>query len=144
MHSLHFKDFDNSDPKDFLKRNSSCPPYVILSQFFDFCTVPSTLSQISDLCTPCTRSLPKVQVLADDCACLTPVSLHSLQRESFMLSLLSFGIETDYVKALLVFYVNTFHHSTEEKQLKLILTFTVPSIHNEFHSFIHENKITED
>jgi hypothetical protein len=95
MHSLHFRDFDNSDPKDFSKRNSSRPPGVLLFWFFDFCKVPSTLSRISDLCTPCTRSLRKVQILADDCACLAPVSLHSLQRESFVLSLLSFGTETD-------------------------------------------------
>jgi hypothetical protein len=30
MHSLRFRDFDNSDPKDFSKRNSSRPPGILL------------------------------------------------------------------------------------------------------------------
>jgi hypothetical protein len=58
-----------------------------------------------------------------------------------MLSFLSFKTETDPDNAHLVFYVHTLHHSIEEKQLKLILTFTFPSTHNEIHSFIHENTI---
>jgi hypothetical protein len=38
--------------------------------------------------------------------------------------------------------VRGLHHSIEEKQLELILTFIVPYNHNEIHSFIHENQIT--
>jgi hypothetical protein len=135
---LVFRDFDNSDPKDLSKRNSSCLPGVLLSWFFDFCKVPSTLNRILDMCTPCAISLCKVQTLADDCACLAPVSFHSLQRESFVLFILSFGIETDSVNTLLVFCVHTCTTLTEEKQLKLILTFTVPSTHNRIHSFMKE------
>jgi hypothetical protein len=108
------------------------------------CKVPSTLSRISDLCTPCTRYLHKVQILADDCAHLALVSLHSLQRESFMLSLLSFRTETDPSMHSLHSVCTPCTTSTEEKQLKLILTFTVPSTHNEIHSFIHERTITEN
>jgi hypothetical protein len=144
VHSLRFKDFDNSDLKDFSKRNSCLPPGIVLSWFFDFCKVPSTLSRLSDLCMPCTRYLHKVWILVDDCACLATVSLHPFQRESFVLSLLSFRTETNSINALLAFYVHTLHHSTEEKQLKLILTFIVPSIHNEIHSFIHERIIIEN
>jgi hypothetical protein len=55
---------------------------------------------------------------------------------------MSLRIETDPINAVLAFCVHNLHHSTEEKQLKLILTFTVPSPHNEIHSFIHEDTIT--
>jgi hypothetical protein len=84
------------------------------------------LDSCTQLCMPCTSLL------------------HPFQRESFMLFLLSFETETDSVNALLVFCLYTYHHSKEEKQLKLILTFTVPSIHNEIHSSIHERIIIEN
>jgi hypothetical protein len=118
MHSLCFRDFDNSYLKDFSKRNSSRPPGVLLSWFFDFCKVPSTLSRISNLCTPYTISLCKVRILADDCACLTPVSFHSLQRESFVLSLLSFIIETNLINTLFAFCVHTFHHFNRRETIE--------------------------
>jgi hypothetical protein len=69
-------------------------------------------------------------VLVGDCAHLATVALHSLQREIVMLSLLSFIIEIDSVNVLLAFGVHTLHSLKKEKQLKIILTFTVSSIHN--------------
>jgi hypothetical protein len=59
--------------------------------------------------------------------------------KSYVLSLLSFGIKTYPVDAILALCVHTLHHSIEEKQLKLILTFIVSPTHNEIHSFTHQN-----
>jgi len=39
-HSLHFKNFDNLNPKDFSKRNSSRPLGILLFWFFDFLQSP--------------------------------------------------------------------------------------------------------
>jgi hypothetical protein len=126
-HSSCFRDFDNSDPWDFSPSWQSS-----FSASPASCKAPSTLSRISDLCTPCTRYSRKVQTLVVDYACLAPVSLQSLQRENSMLSLLSLGTDTGSTNALLAFCVHTLHYSIEEKQLKLILTFTVSSTHIRF------------
>jgi hypothetical protein len=75
-------------------------------------------------------------VLVGDYAHLVAVALHSLQRESFFLSLLNFKIETDHITHSFHSMCTPCTHSTEEKNLKLILTFTVSSIHNEIHSFM--------
>jgi hypothetical protein len=48
--------------------------------------VASTLSRILDLCTPCSRFLRKIWILADDCALLAAVTLHYLQRKSYAIS----------------------------------------------------------
>jgi hypothetical protein len=76
-------------------------------------------------------------VLVGDCACLAAVTLHSLQRESFVLSLLSFRNRNRSLSTHSLHSVCTpCTDSTEEKQLKLILTFTVPSTRIEIHSFM--------
>jgi hypothetical protein len=143
MHSLCFRDFDNSDPKDFSKRNSSRPPGVLL--FLVLRLLTKSLrhlveSRICALLAPDLYARFEFLRMTVHVPCTSLFAL--LAKGSFVLSLLSFGTETDPDNALLVFCVHTLHHSTEEKQLKLILTFTVPSTHNEIHSFIHENTIT--
>jgi hypothetical protein len=144
-HSLRFRDFDNSDLKDFSKRNSSRPPGVLLFWFFDFLQSPfdaqSNLGSVHSLhriftqgsnscgrlCTPCTSLfalLAKGKFRA--------ISYDLQNRNKFR------------QRTPCVLCAHLAPLSTEEKQLKLILTFTVPSTHNEIHSFIHENTITEN
>jgi hypothetical protein len=81
---------------DLIYASGRCYPSE-LSRFcsFDSYRVLSKLIRVSDLCTPCNRFLCKTWFLRVTVHALQQFALHSLQRGSFMLSLLSFGIETD-------------------------------------------------
>jgi len=100
-----------------------------LSGSLNYYKVPSTLSPISDLCTPCTRSLCKV---LGSCGWLcTPCTNHFalLTKGKFMLSLLSFRIETNPVNTFLAFCVHTLHHFNRREKIE-----TYPNIHNSLYS----------
>ena len=113
-------------------------------RIFDSYGIPSILSRISKLCIPCNRFLHKTWFLW--------VTMHALQQSlctpckgkvSCYLSWAS-GSKQILSTHSLRSVCTPFTHSTEEKQLKLILTFTASLIHNKIHLFIHENATTEN